>query len=324
MPGDLVTQRWLPRDWQTLWPLLLGEPAAMPTDIVCIPSVLSVTGEFDEDAAPQEEECPSVGSVVNSLLDQVVPRVANARSTLLITGALGNIGLSLLRRLLACAVRRAEWQRRCIDQRGNDSYSAIESWRVIAVDIRDESYIPTDLRPHLKSRRLVFKIGRHQSTMRRFSRLLASSEAANVRGVVHSGGGVARRRLPSEHDALPRCQHSRHRARCACHSVDVSESPHCAVAAVHVEPRGVWRHAQTDVVDEASVQNPHNVYGASKAFAETYVRTCDVEHGYRSVVVRLSNVYGSWEDNQHARCAKFSLSRARQHDAADCRRQRRC
>jgi nucleoside-diphosphate-sugar epimerase/protoporphyrinogen oxidase len=293
MPGDLVTQHWLPRDWQTLWALLLGEPAAMPLTS-CVPSVLSVTGEFDEDAAPQEEECPSVGKV-NSLLDQVVPRVANARSTLLITGALGNIGLSLLRRLLHVpyVVPNGSDGHH---QRGNDSYSAIESWRVIAVDIRDESYIPTDLRPHLKSRRLVFKKV-DISDYAAFSRLLASSEAANVRGVVHLAA-VSR---------VADCQANTTR----CLAVNTRGTEHVVRAIqsafrnhltapwlLFTSSREVFGDTHDDIVDESSVQNPQNVYGASKAFAETYVRKA-VEHGYRSLVVRLSNVYGSWEDNQH-------------------------
>jgi UDP-glucose 4-epimerase len=83
---------------------------------------------------------------------------------------------------------------------------------------------------------------------------------------------------------------------------DVHPQHYAAPFLVFTSSREVFGDTRDTVVDEDSVQSPLNVYGTSKAFAETHVvRLAD--KGYRCVILRLSNVFGSWEVS----CVLFML-----------------
>lgn len=276
-----------PRDWQVLWPLLLGGRTA-PDASTCVPSEPLAPAEFGADDAAAA--CPPVPEVTR-LLDQVAPRYVDRRNTLLITGALGNIGLTMLRRLLA-----VPYVAPLLASAANDSFTAVDSWRIVAIDSRNGSNtdLPRELLPLIKARRLVIKrvdITDYDALLH----IMRSSDAVNVRGILHLAA-VSR---------VADCQ--RDTTRCLAVNTRATEHVVRAIRRVYenhatapwllfTSSREVFGDTRTSVVDETSVQNPHNVYGASKAFAETYVRQ-HVEHGYRAVVLRLSNVYGSWEDN---------------------------
>ena len=60
---------------------------------------------------------------------------------------------------------------------------------------------------------------------------------------------------------------------------------------VFTSSREVFGDTKDGRVDEHSTHNPINVYGTSKAFAETYMSK-HIEAGYRAITLRLSNVYG--------------------------------
>jgi nucleoside-diphosphate-sugar epimerase/protoporphyrinogen oxidase len=274
------------RDWQVLWPALLGGRAGAD-ESTCIPANPALPGEYTDEASGTE--CPSV-AVVARLLNQVVQQLNDTRDTLVVTGALGNIGLTLLRRLLAVPYAAPQ-----LLADGGDAFTAVKSWKIVAIDNRNGTDVPVDLRPHVASRRLVVK--RIDITDRaKLHREFQSSDVANVRGVIHL---AAVSRVADCQRDTTRCLAVNTRGTEHVASVlrDVFLNHATAPWLLFTSSREVFGDTKTDVVDEQSVQNPHNVYGASKAFAETYVRQ-HVEHGYRAMVLRLSNVYGSWEDNE--------------------------
>jgi len=265
------------RDWRQLWHMAFGlAPELAPKH--CVSRLLTAAANNSNDA------CPNDDAILDAMRVGARPGAKSGehRRTLLITGGLGNIGLTLLRSLLVDPY---------VSPTEAEKAPLPSSFRVVIVD-NSKRPLPKDLIRFVNDKRLFI----HRFDMLDEDQLqtVFDDNKSDMLGVIHL---AAVSRVSTCERNTTRCLAVNMRATELLTSVMTNTFPehYKAPFLIFTSSREVFGDTQDNVVDENSIQNPLNVYGTSKAFAETHVRRF-ADHGYRCVILRLSNVYGSWED----------------------------